>query len=175
MRFWRHIKVILVLAPTWLFVVPGIALVLGGFALMGSQLFAGAREPLIIGSIRMDFHWAIVGGFLVLIGYQLLAFYLSTNLFLISEGRGGDSLVHQMLKVFTLERVIGWAWLLLLGGVVLDLVITIRWIATGFGPLVKRDTRVFVLGSTLIVLGIQQMLNAFFYSLLRDRATLNAV
>ncbi|GAC1411843.1 MAG: hypothetical protein NVSMB57_07020 [Actinomycetota bacterium] len=175
LRFWRHIKVILVLAPTWLFVLPGGILVVSGFVLMVAQLLAGPRSPLIVGSIHMDFHWSIVGGFLVLIGYQLLAFYLSTNLFLLTEGRGGDDFVVQLLRLFTLERVIRWAWLLLIGGMALDIAVTFRWITSGFGPLVRRDTRIFVLGSTLIVLGIQQMLNAFFFSVLRDAYTLNRV
>jgi hypothetical protein len=172
LRPWRHIKVITLLAPTPLFVVPGVGFVFLGFLLMISQLFAPRNDALSFFGRHMSFHWSIVGSTLVLLGYQLLAFYFFSRIFFVSEGVEQESeFLARALKVFTLERVTALAWLSLLAGVAFDGVVFFPWLSSGFGHLVARDTRMFIFGSTLIVLGIQNMLNAFLFSALRDATT----
>jgi hypothetical protein len=171
-RFWRDIKLLLTLAPTAVLVVPGIALVLLGLALMVLQLFAPASGPLQLGSVRMDFHWSIVGGFLALVGYQLLIFHFLAKVYLVSQGQEQeDRLLRIALRVLTLERAIGIASITITTGRVLDGVVTIKWLTSGFGPLAESNTRWFILGSTLLVLGIQTALNAFFFSTVRDASS----
>ena len=168
-RFWRDIKLLLTLAPTAVLVVPGIALILLGIALMVLQLFAPADGPLQLGSVRMDFHWSIVGGFVALVGYQLLIFHFLAKLYLLSQRQEQeDRLLAIALRALTLERAIAIGSITILAGLALDGVVTIKWLTSGFGPLKEANTRVFILGSTLLVLGIQTTLNAFFFSTLRD-------
>ena len=70
--------------------------------------------------------------------------------------------------MLTLERVLVIAALVMLGGLVLDGIVVIRWLRTDFGPLVSGYTRLFILGSTLLALGIQTFFHAFFFSILGD-------
>jgi hypothetical protein len=168
-RFWRDVKLLLTLAPTAVLVVPGMTLLLLGLSLMVLQLFAPGSGPLQLGSVRMDFHWSIVGGFLALVGYQLLIFHFLAKVYLVSQGQEHeDRLLAMALRVFTLERAIGIAAIAIIAGLVLDGTVTIKWLTSGFGPLVEANTRRFILGSTLLVLGIQTALNAFFFSTVRD-------
>jgi hypothetical protein len=168
-RLWRDIKVILMLAPPALWVVPGIILGLLGLGLMGTQLLAPANGPLVLGRLRMDFHWSILGSFFALVGYQLLIFHFLTRVYLVSRAQEReDRLLAVGLRVFTLERAMRVASIVIITGLVLDGVVAIKWLVSGFGPLVQGNTRLFILGSTLLVLGIQTALNAFFFSALRD-------
>jgi glycosyltransferase involved in cell wall biosynthesis len=166
---WRHLKTILIFSPTALFLTPGLTFFLFGLLLMSVQLFAPMEEPLRLFGFRMDFHWAILGSLISLVGYQIVLVNFFAKTYAIAMGtREEDRLMQRAFDLLTLERA------LLLGGVVtliglgMDSIVAIRWLRTDLGPLVSGYTRLFVIGSTLVALGIQTMFNAFFFSILRD-------
>jgi glycosyltransferase involved in cell wall biosynthesis len=166
---WRHLKTILLFSPTALFLVPGLALLGIGLLLMCAQLVAPLGEPLEFFGFRMDFHWAILGSLLALVGYQIVLVNFMAKVYAVNQRRGHeDKLLRRALQILTLERALLAGFVLTAVGVVVDGIVAWRWLRTDFGPLVTGYTRLFIFGSTLIALGVQTMFNAFFFSILRD-------
>jgi glycosyltransferase involved in cell wall biosynthesis len=166
---WRHLKTILLFSPSALFLVPGIILMAIGLVLMAAQLVAPVEEPLRWFGFRMDFHWAILGSLLALVGYQVVLVDLFAKLYAMARGlREEDRYFQRAFRWFTLERVLAVGALVVLLGLAMDGFVAIRWLRTDLGPLVSGYTRLFILGSTLVALGVQTMFSAFFLSILRD-------
>ena len=166
---WRHLKTILIFSPTALFLVPGVTLLVFGMALMAVQMVAPLGEPLRFFGFRMDFHWAILGSLLALVGYQIVLVNFFAKVYAITQGTlREDPILHRALAVLTLERVLLVALLVTIVGLGLDGFVAWRWLRTDLGPWVSGYTRLFVFGSTLVALGMQTIFSAFFFSILRD-------
>jgi glycosyl transferase family 2 len=166
---WRHLKTILIFSPTALFLVPGVTLLVVGMALMAVQMVAPLGEPLRFFGFRMDFHWAILGSLLALVGYQIVLVNFFAKVYAITQGTlREDPILHRALALLTLERVLLVALLVTIVGLGLDGFVAWRWLRTDLGPLVSGYTRLFVFGSTLVALGMQTIFSAFFFSILRD-------
>ena len=79
---WRHLRFLLIFAPRWLFVYPGlVAFILGGLA-VGILSFGGVQ----IGSIGFDVTTMVYASALCVIGYQSLLFFWLTKLFATEGG-----------------------------------------------------------------------------------------
>jgi len=166
---WRHLKTILLFSPSALFLVPGAVLLLLGLAMMGIQLFAPMEQPLFVLGFRMDFHWAMLGSMLALVGYQVILVDTCAKMCAITRGiREEDRFFRRALRTLTLERVLAIGAVSVAIGCLLDGIVAWRWLRTDLGPLVSGYTRVFIFGSTLVALGVQTIFSAFFLSILRD-------
>ena len=159
----------MIFSPTALFLVPGLTLVILGLVLMGVQMVAPLGEPLRFFGFRMDFHWAILGSLLALVGYQIVLVNFFAKVYAITQGTlNEDPILRRALAVLTLERVLVVALIVTIVGLGLDGFVAWRWLRTDLGPLVSGYTRLFVFGSTLVALGTQTIFSAFFFSILRD-------
>src|SRR5262249_20756262 len=137
--------------------------------LMTAQLVAPSGEPLRFFGFRMDFHWAILGSLLALVGYQVVLVNFCAKVYAVNQRRGHeDRLLHAAIGTLTLQRVLLLGAVVTLIGIVVDGVVAWNWLRSDFGPLVSGYTRWFIFGSTLIALGVQTIFNAFFFSILRD-------
>jgi glycosyltransferase involved in cell wall biosynthesis len=166
---WRHLKTILLFSPSALFLVPGLILLEVGLLLMAVQLFAPMEEPLRLFGFRMDFHWAMLGSLLAIVGYQIVLVNFFAKLYAMARGiREEDQFFQRAFRLLTLERVLLIGALAVVLGMALDGFVAFRWLRTDLGPLVSGYTRVFIFGSTLIALGVQTIFSAFFLSILRD-------
>ena len=166
---WRHLKTIFMFSPTALFLVPGLTLLAIGLALMGVQLLAPMEAPLRVFGFRMDFHWAILGSVMALVGYQLVLVNFFAKVYAVGQGRRSEDRVLRLaFRALTLERVLLMGLLAVVIGIAMDGFVALRWLRTDLGPLVSGYTRLFVFGSTLIALGAQTIFSAFFFSILRD-------
>jgi uncharacterized membrane protein len=166
---WRHLKTILLFSPTALFLVPGLILLGLGLLLMAVQLFAPMEEPLRMFGFRMDFHWAMLGSLLAIVGYQIVLVNFFAKLYAMARGiREEDRFFQRAFRLLTLERVLLLGAVAIALGMALDGFVAFRWLRTDLGPLVSGYTRVFIFGSTLIALGVQTIFSAFFLSILRD-------
>jgi glycosyltransferase involved in cell wall biosynthesis len=166
---WRHLKTILLFSPSALFLIPGITLMTIGLVLMTAQLVAPVEEPLQWFGFRMDFHWAILGSLLAIVGYQIVLVDMFAKLYAMARGlREQDRFFERAFRWFTLERVLAIGALVVLIGLAMDGYVAVRWLRSDLGPLMSGATRLFILGSTLIALGVQTIFSAFFLSILRD-------
>jgi len=160
---WRTLRLFLLFSPRWLFLMPGLALVLLGLLGSGLALF-GVR----IGPARFDAHTLLFGSLAILLGYQSALFFLFTKTFAISEGlMPEDKRLTRFYELVNLEKgLVASAAALLVGGSLLTWAVW-KWKSVGFGPLDYSHTMRWVIpGATLTALGFQTVLSSFFVSIL---------
>ena len=162
---WRHLRYMLMMAPNWLFFLPG-ALSLGAGALLIAALLPG---PLRIGRVTLDVHTMLVGMALALLGVYLVLLGCFVKAFSYTERLGAATSTGfaAALRRIELEHglVAGAALILIgLGG---DAFFLGRWIAEGAGRLEAGTTlRPAIAYTTLLVAGLQVFFGAFFMSML---------
>jgi hypothetical protein len=141
-----------------------------GAALLLSQLAAPASGPLRIGTLRLDFHWAIFGGLLCVVGYQVINTYFMARIYSVTHDlRTDDSTLTKAFDHLSLERALVIGLVVLLAGAGFLSYEFVSWIVSGFGVFAARSTRIVILGSTLTAIGVQTISNAFIFSIIGDR------
>ena len=110
---WRHLRFMLIYSPRWLFLVPGLLLVLLGTA-AGAAL---AVAPVHLGNVVFSTGTLAVACMSVIIGTQLVAFAFFTKVFAIGEGLlPQDPKFSKVFKTFTLEKGICFGLAILAAG-----------------------------------------------------------
>jgi hypothetical protein len=156
---WRHLRFLLVHSPTWLFVIPGAAMIIAG--LMAAVVVVSEVE--ILGR-QWFLHTLIAAAMSAIVGAQVLALGLSARTYAAYYLGEEDPLFEQLRSRARLEHGLLVGGLLLLAGLAVAGVVVIDWVQRGFGPLAQQ--RLAVAGLTLIVLGLQTIFGAFFLSIL---------
>jgi glycosyltransferase involved in cell wall biosynthesis len=161
---WRHLKMMFMLSPTWLFLVPGAGLFAVGAALMTVMAFG----PYHLGGLLVDYHWMIVGSLLSVVGFNILNIGFFARVFALTEGfEEQDPLLEGMFRWLNLERGLMGGALLTLAGLAVNAWILLDWIRLGFtfeseGPRIRPALAAL----TLTVIGVQLFFSSFFYSIL---------
>jgi glycosyltransferase involved in cell wall biosynthesis len=156
---WRHLRLILVYNPTFLFLVPGVVMFLVGSFI---TLLVFLEVPVFGRSLLL--HSLIFGCLLILIGVQAIGLGLSARAFgvyLISEQ---DHLFQRLRGKLRLEHGLALALLVLVAGVALIGVVIGKWAAHGFGTL--REERLAILAATIIAVGAQIFFTSFLLSII---------
>jgi len=160
---WRHLRFYLLFSPRWLFLVPGLLLILAG---LGGYLLALPR--LSIGRATFDVHTLLFASLAIILGFQSVVFAFLTRVFGTVEGiLPEDPRLNRLYGVLNLERgiLIGAA----IGAVGLGFlaVAIASWVRVDFGALdYGRTMRVMIPGVTLTALGVQTVLSSFFFSII---------
>ncbi|MBX3358464.1 MAG: glycosyltransferase family 2 protein [Phycisphaeraceae bacterium] len=161
---WRHLRFMLLLAPLWTLIAPGLALMLAG-CVLGAIVSLG---PVTAAGVTFDVHTLLAASLMVIVGYQALTIGIAARIFAMREEIGPPSPV--MLRLFshlTLELGLIVGALVAAAGVGLIGWLVARWGLAGFGNLdVGRTLRPMIVGATLTAIGVQTVLMSFFYSML---------
>jgi hypothetical protein len=156
---WRHLRLILVYNPTFLFLLPG-AFMLALGLLVTLLVFAGVG---IVGR-ELYTHSLILGCLLVILGVQAIGFGLCARaygVYFISER---DELFQKARARFRLEHGLILAGVVGVTGFVLFCVVIGEWAASGFGQL--SEERLAIFAATLIVVAAQVFFTSFMLSIL---------
>jgi len=161
---WRTIRFFLLYSPRWLFLYPGLALMIVGF-LAGLWLLP---EPRAVGRVTFDVHTMLYAAVFVLLGYQAISFAVFTKLFAISEGLlPPDPTLDKLFRYITLEVGLLAGGLLLLCGAGVTLYAVGLWGSHHFGALDYSHTmRVVIPAALFLTLGVQTIFVSFFLSVL---------
>ncbi len=160
---WRHLRFLLLFSPRWLFLYPGLALLLVG--VIGGGLLL--RGPLQIGTVTFDIHTLIVASLCVIMGVQSVAFAIMSRRFASRYGFIPRSSSDWFLEALTLERVLLVGTFLMLAGAAALLWGVSEWARRDFGPLTSTATlRAVILSMTTLVTGFQLMMSAFMSSII---------
>ncbi|HEY6117983.1 MAG TPA: glycosyltransferase family 2 protein [Candidatus Dormibacteraeota bacterium] len=161
---WRHLRFMLLFSPRWLFLYPGLGLLVVGLGLSVALL----PGPLAVGGIRLDIHTMLIAGFLALLGYQLVLFAVFTKFFAIRVGfHPPHPALQSLFRYMTLEVGLAAGSLLALIGLVTLVVAVASWSAVGFGNLDPDVTmREVIPAVVLTALGTQTVFASFFISIL---------
>jgi len=162
---WRHLRFMLLFSPRWLFLYPGLTLMLAGLT-VGLALLPG---PLAIGRVHFDVHTLLFAALSVLIGFQAVSFAALSKFFAIRAGlRPPEPRFETLLRYVTLEWGLLAGTALLVGGGLLWLGAVLTWGERGFGPLQPAETLRWVIpGALCLTLGCQVVLTSFFLSVMR--------
>lgn len=160
---WRTLRFFLLHSPRWLFLVPGILLMLAG--LVG---FALALPGLHVYGIAFDAHTLLYASLALLCGYQSILFSIFSTTFGVNEGLLPETSGYRLISSqVNLERGLLLASAALLIGVALLIIPVNQWRLTGFGEMdYSRTMRWVIPGATLTALGFQTILSSFFVSIL---------
>ncbi len=161
---WRHLRFLLLFAPRWLFVYPGLVSFLLGSIAVGILTFGGVE----IGGTGFDVTTMVYAGALSVVGYQALLFFWLTKLYATQEGfLPASARFRSVVAKWTAERGLLIGLALFLIGVVIAVVQVARWGGAGFGPLEATEVvRVAIPSSLCIMLGFQTMMMSFFSGVL---------
>jgi glycosyltransferase involved in cell wall biosynthesis len=163
---WRTLRLFLLFSPRWLFLIPGILLVL-----LGAAGYVIALPGLTIGGITFDVHTLLFASLALLAGQQAISFALFTKSFAIGEGLlPMDPRTTRFFQLATLERGLMLGGAAVVVGLALLATTAVQWWEVGFGPLDYAQTmRWAIPGATLTALGVQTVLASFFTSVLGMR------
>lgn len=162
---WRHLRFMLLYAPSWLFVIPGWVLLIAGLLVM-AWLIPGPRT---LGGVVLDVHTLLYAAAAALVGFQSVAFGTLATTFAVSRGLlpktgwAGRLLKHGALEYGLFVGVgliaLGFAGALVSVGV---------WRAESFGELEPQRVLRLAIPSVLgLTLGAQMILASFFFGILQ--------
>ncbi len=160
---WRHLKMMFMLSPTHLFLVPGAGAFLLGLAMMA----AVAPGSVTVGGVLFDYHWMVLGSLLMVIGFNVLSIGLFARIFALTEGfEREDRLLARLLGWLDLERGLLAGVLLTLAGLGINVGILVEWLRGGYSFGGEVRIRPALIALTLMALGVQVVFSSFFYSIL---------
>jgi glycosyltransferase involved in cell wall biosynthesis len=161
---WRHLRFLLMYSPRWLFLYPGIALMLAGSAL-AIWLLPGPRR---VHGVELDIHTLLYAVVAALVGFQAVLFAFLAKVFAITTGLlPEDPQLTKMFRVFTLEGGLAVGLVLLIAGVGCAFYSVFLWDVHGFGAMNPLWLmRVVACAVGLILMGVQVTLYSLFVSIL---------
>jgi glycosyltransferase involved in cell wall biosynthesis len=156
---WRHLRVILVYNPTFLFLLPG-AVMLAVGSLITLLVFA---EVPVFGR-NLYVHSLILGCLLILLGVQAIGLGLAARAFGVYFISEQDALFQKLQARMRLEHGIALAVGVLVAGIALMSVVIARWASHGFGSL--GEVRLAIFAATVISVGAQIFFTSFLLSII---------
>ncbi|MEQ9373138.1 MAG: glycosyltransferase family 2 protein [Coleofasciculus chthonoplastes F3-SA18-01] len=153
---WRHLRFLLLYSPRWLFLYPGVLLMLVGFI----------SSFLLLSSPRV--HTLLYSSTAIIIGFQTMIFALFTQVFAISEGLLPENRrLNKVLRYINLEIGLIVGSILLLVGIIGSMYAFGVWEANSFGSLnPSQMMRIIIPVETCLALGFEIILSSFFLSIL---------
>jgi len=156
---WRHLRVILVYNPTFLFLLPGAVMFLAG-SLITLLVFVHVS---VFGR-NLYTHSLIVGCLLILLGVQAIGLGLSARAFGVYFISEQDALFQKLRSRLRLEHGLALAALVGIGGLALIGIVIGRWASTDFGTL--REERLAILAATVVSVAAQIFFTSFLVSII---------
>jgi hypothetical protein len=164
---WRHLRFLLALSPRWLFLIPSAMLLLVALVIGVTVLAAPGGQMGRLGGLPVGEHWLILAGAMFQLGISGLTLGTIARVWASQRGFVRRSpRLDRWVEVVRHDRAVlagsllAAAGLVILGGVAFD------FFRGGFGPLGRiRET---VVGTSLLVGGIQVVFASFVVSLIDD-------
>ena len=164
---WRHLRLLLLFSPRWMFLYPGAAIFLFGVIATLTLFF----RDVVVGNIGFAEHTMIMTAAAINIGFEAMLFWAFAKVIAIQRGLLlRDPLFERLRKLMPLERGLALGALLLLLGVASFAAALADWFNVGFGALTTGSAiRLVIVSSTTLVLGAQILYGSFFLYLLDYR------
>lgn len=162
---WRHLRFLLIYSPRWLFLIPGVFLMLFGFIL--SVLII--QKPFnIIGNINLDTNTLLYSGAFMIVGFQAFIFGIFTRAYAVQAGflPQNDQLI-KWLDIVSLEKGLIAGLIIFFAGIFGTFHSLTLWNEVHFGRLdYPSILRIVIPSVVAIILGLQTILSSFFISVL---------
>ncbi|WP_323986354.1 glycosyltransferase family 2 protein [Microbacterium plantarum] len=161
---WRHLRFLLLFAPRWLFVYPGLVAFFLGAVAVAVLAFGGVE----IGGIGFDVTTMVYASALCVTGFQALLFFWLTKLYATQEGFLPTSeRYRRIVAKWSAERGLLTGVALFLLGIVIGVVQVSVWGSADFGQQdAAQAVRIAVPSALTIILGFQTIMMSFFSGVL---------
>jgi len=166
---WRHLRFMLLYSPRWLFLFPGLALMLVG--LTGTALLE-QRSILLsharLGHARLGLDTLIYLAFMSVCGYQSVLFAVLSRIYAVQEQLYPASPRYwNIFRYINLERGLIAGTLIASAGFAAAAYAFFTWRQAGFGDLnIEHIARIVIPSGMAITLGFETVLFSFFLSTL---------
>jgi len=158
---WRHLRFMMLFAPTYTFLLPGLLLLIFGLGLNLILL----RGPFVFGRISLDIHPAVLGSMLAIVGFQIfITGIYAKKLAVKYDFEKEKKFMKWLSSRINLEKGILLGLLMSLLGFFAGLNIIYKWAKNGFGAIYEMRLALFAL--TLVVIGLQTIFSSWFLSML---------
>jgi glycosyltransferase involved in cell wall biosynthesis len=168
---WRHLRLLLLFSPRWLFLYPGATIFLFGLAAT-LMLFS---TDVTFGSLVFAEHSMVLTAAAINVGFEIMLFWVFANLLAIQRGLLPPDVKFERFRwMVPLERGLALGAALILLGFATAVAALSEWSAVGFGALTQGSAmRLVIVSGTTLVLGTQILFGSFFLYVLEYRATRN--
>jgi glycosyltransferase involved in cell wall biosynthesis len=161
---WRHVRFMLLYSPSWLYFVPGFALLLLGLA----GMVVLASGPVDVFGRTWQIHTMLAFVALTLLGAQIVQLGVFARMYAMTHFGERDSVLESLSRRVHLEHGLVLGLALMVAGAGVLVAVFVRWANAGFGAL--GDEYPTALGFTLVGLGVQTIFGSFFLGLLTMRS-----
>jgi hypothetical protein len=161
---WRHLRLLLLFSPRWLFLYPGAAIFLLG--LTGTLILS--TGDIAFGPLAFSERSMVLTAAAINVGFEALLFWVFANTIAIQRGLlPRDVEFERLRRAMRLEPGLVLGMVLIVIGLIAFVAAISEWSAVGFGPLLGGGAMRFVIvsGATL-VLGTQILHGSFFLYIL---------
>lgn len=161
---WRHLRLMLLHSPRWLFLYPGLLVAALGL-LVGLWLMPGPRT---VKGITFDIHTLLYAAAAVPLGFQAIIFGTLSKVYAIREGLlPEDPGFERFLRLASLEMGLVVGGVLVAAGLLASVYAVGSWGAQHFGDLDPvKAMRLIIPAVFSLTFGGQIMLSSFFLSVL---------
>jgi glycosyltransferase involved in cell wall biosynthesis len=158
---WRHLRLIMLSAPNWLFLLPG-----GFFMAVGISIVLWLLPgPVFAGRIGLNLNTISLAMMLILVGVHIFSIGLFVKVFCHTEKLSGIQVgLTRWLKRLRLEHGLALGALLFGFGAIGDGIVFRQWAQQGFGYL--HPVRTVFFCSLALFLGIEVIFSSVFLSML---------
>jgi glycosyltransferase involved in cell wall biosynthesis len=161
---WRHVRFMLLYSPSWLFFLPGFALLLLGLA----GMIVLASGPVDVFGRTWQIHTMLAFVALTLLGAQIVQLGVFARTYAFTHYGESDNLLEPLRRRIHLEHGLLFGLALIVVGAGVLVAVFARWAHAGFGAL--GDEYPTALGVTIGALGVQTIFASFFIGLLTMRS-----
>jgi glycosyltransferase involved in cell wall biosynthesis len=161
---WRSLRFMLVHSATFLFLIPGMVVLVLGLLLLVPM----SRGPITVFGVTLHIHAMIVASTATLVGAQIVQLGVFARTYAVLYLGDQDNVLEWFWKRVRLEHGLLLGAALALAGFGILLGIFVDWAANGFGALSREYLA--ILGLTLTGLGVQTVFASFFLSVLGLRS-----
>jgi hypothetical protein len=161
---WRSLRFMLVHSATFLFLIPGVVVLVLGLLLLVPM----SKGPITVVGVTLHIHAMIVASTATLVGAQIVQLGVFARTYAVLYLGDQDNVLEWFWKRVRLEHGLLLGAALALAGFGILLGIFVDWAANGFGALSREYLA--ILGLTLTGLGVQTVFASFFLSVLGLRS-----
>ncbi len=157
---WRHLRFLLLFCPRWLFLYPGVALLVAGSA----GLAIGVAAPLGPEGLPFGIHTSLYLAGATILGIQFIVFALLSKWIAVLAGLVPEPpWMTRWAPSFTIENGLMLGLATFAAGLLWSLWLTFDWGRRGFGPLNPVETMRYAIPAvTLMAGGMQAAIGSFF-------------
>ena len=162
---WRHLKFLLMYAPNWLLLYPGILFLVSGLVLGGVLVV----NQITVNSIRFSIHTLLYCACLIVLGLSILQMYLIVKVYAYNHRFLPHNRIDWNKKVQE-DRIIGLGALTVLLGIILSIIAVETWKSYGMGDLNAEQTMRIVIPAVLcLTVGFQEIFTGFIIGVMKVR------